>query len=722
MGLWGSMCVITCKLTLDIAKARVRSKLIERLPNTNFTISAKDEKSILNRELNKKRRIMPLRRLFGSIPNLLMAIKPCMMMSPLSVSQFLQAETYDFDMIIFDEASQVKTEDAVGAIMRGESVIICGDTHQLPPTNFFGSSIHGDEYDNDDEELDVYDSILDEANHVLPDRRLKWHYRSKHEHLIAFSNALIYKHNLVTFPSAIEEAPNEGVEYIYVENGVYDRGGKRNNINEARKVVIMVIEHFKHYPTRSLGVVTFSRAQKDIIDDELQNYRLKDNSFEEYFSEDKKEAFFVKSLEMVQGDERDTIIFSIGYAKDRTGKPMSMNFGPLTQTGGERRLNVAITRAKHNVKLVGSIHPTDIDLDRTKSEGVKLLREYINFAINGPKVLESKTTNENDGMFDSPFEESVYDFLAMKNYKVASQIGCSGYRIDLAVKHPEHSGVYVLGIECDGATYHSTRTVRERDRIRQTVLEDMGWKIYRIWSTDYIKDPKNEQRKLVDYIDKCIREFTVEPINKTKPVEIINKPNVIDHLIVSKVQPAGSSDANVKNYGFGHYKVAQLQKEQYRYAGHINFANAVTDIIDIESPIHFDLLCKRIAPLADYEKATKRVRKVVADSIDKSIDQIDQRHDFLWKKDEKTANVRIPSEDSVIRKIEYIAPEEISVAMSTIISSSYGITEEGLYTETRRIFGFNRSGAKIVKAFDEAYQRMSDEGKIKIIDDKISLV
>jgi len=336
------------KIQFEIAKARIKGKLINDLPSFDHFTSGVDEISILKRELSKRRKIMPIRKLFQQIPNLLLTLKPCLMMSPLSVSLFLEAEIYQFDTVIFDEASQVCTENAIGAISRGKQVIIAGDSKQLPPTNFFGASLSDMDYDTDEDDEDdgyAYESILDEAN-LLPERTLLWHYRSRHEHLIAFSNAKIYKNNLITFPSNVDKVPDNGVEYEYVRDGFYDRGGKKGNVIEAKRVAEIVFEHFKKHPNRSIGVIAFGEVQQQAIDTAIRKMRMENQMFESFFNEDKEEPFFVKNLENVQGDERDTIIFSIGYAKDANGV-FRMNFGPLSKIGGERRLNVAITRAKY---------------------------------------------------------------------------------------------------------------------------------------------------------------------------------------------------------------------------------------------------------------------------------------------------------------------------------------------------------------------------------------
>ena len=497
------------KSHLDIAKAIVKSKLITRLPNFD-AYSANGEIAVLRREMAKQRKLMPTRLLIARLPNLLPALKPCMMMSPLSVSTYLGNSNFEFDTVIFDEASQVRTEDAVGAIFRAKQAIIAGDSKQLPPSDFFTSSMSiSDEYDEDDDgeinDAGAYESLLDEAT-MLPTQTLLWHYRSRHEHLIAFSNAKIYQGNLTTFPSSVEKADGMGVEYVHVQGGTYDRRGKNGNQAEATRVADLVFEHFRLYPNRSLGIIAFGEVQQSAIQDALIEKRRANLIFEEFFKEDNEEYLFIKNLETVQGDERDTIIFSIGYAPDLTGK-FTMNFGPLSRNGGERRLNVAVTRARYNLKLVGSILPTDINLERVGGQGPKLLRLYIDFAINGAKAILGEVSADSDGWFDSPFEESVHEFLTTNGFDVAKQVGCSGYRIDMAVRHPKYAGRFAIGIECDGAMYHSARTARERDRLRQTVLEDMGWNIYRVWSTDWIKDRHTEGIRLLKAVNNAINDY-----------------------------------------------------------------------------------------------------------------------------------------------------------------------------------------------------------------------
>lgn len=707
-------------LQMKIARTRIKTELISKLPDVNRTISASDEVAILRRELNKQRRIMPLRKLFRTIPNLLMALKPCLMMSPLSVSLFLQADSYDFDMVVFDEASQVHTEDAIGAIMRGKQVIIAGDTKQLPPTSFFAATTSDSDFDVDItdevEESNVFESILDEACTILPDRTLKWHYRSRNESLIAFSNAKIYNHSLVTFPSPTEREKNNGVEYVFVENGVYDRGGKKSNMQEAIKVAELVFEHIRTNSNRTLGVITFSEAQQHAVETAIRNIRIEHSEYEYFFNEENPDAFFVKNLENVQGDERDTIIFSIGYAKDPKGV-MYMNFGPLSRDGGYRRLNVAITRAKYNIKLVGSIRPTDIRIESTHSEGVKMLRSYIEFAIQGQKALDTEVSLSNVINVESPFEESVYDFLIENGYDVATQVGCSGYRIDMAVKHLTLSGRFILGIECDGATYHSSRTARERDRLRQTILEDIGWKIYRIWSTDWIKDPKNEGNRLIEAVQNALENFVddteIEKVEAREAQEEIANYEIPVEMI--EISQNDTLDL------IQEYVEADIWSVDRDYNDNTYLKNVINYVVKIEAPIHFELLCKRVAPLFGNQKATVKVRNGVDYILSRFSTNVIKKEDFCWEKEGKLPQVRKPNEINS-RPIQYIAKEEIIEAMKLVLNNAYGISQEDLFIAVARIFGFSRTGGNIQVALKEAFDVMISDNMITILDGKVAMI
>lgn len=696
------------KLQFEIAKARIKSKLINNLPLIDRFTSGMDEIGILKRELSKQRKIMPIRKLFSQIPNLLMALKPCLMMSPLSVSLFLEKDTYEFDTVIFDEASQVCTENAIGAIARGNQVIIAGDSKQLPPTSFFTTSTYDtDDFDTDTNNDDTiaYESILDEAN-MLPERTLLWHYRSRHEHLIAFSNAKIYHNNLITFPSNVEKAPDNGVEYVYVKEGFYDRGGKKGNVLEAKRVAAMVFDHFNKFPNRSLGVITFSEVQQQAIETEIRDLRMKDQRYEIFFNEDRDNAFFIKNLENVQGDERDTIIFSVGYAKDNQGV-FHMNFGPLSRLGGERRLNVAITRAKYNIKLVGSILPTDINVDKISADGPKLLRAYIDFAINGIGSLEQEITTSDNTQHDSPFEKAIYDFLDRKGYKLATQVGCSGYRIDMAVKHPTISGLYVLGIECDGASYHSAKTARERDRLRQDVLENMGWNIYRIWSTDWIKDPRTEEEHLVNAIEYAIANYKEEKLYESTE-------ETTENFVTLEEKVVGIDDEN-NPYDFAKEKDVSFDHLP-RSNGYLSGSDCVLEIINSLYPVHYDIICQHMAPLYGNIKATVKIRREVDYCIKQLEKRVVKKDDFYYPAGYKEVIPRVNS-----RKIIHISIDELAEAMYVVLSKSVGLTKEQLCSECARAYNFQRMTANIEAAMNKAFDILMSQKRIEIIEEKVKL-
>lgn len=725
------------KLQFEIAKARIKASLINGLPSLEHFTDGVDEISILKKELSKQRRIMPIRRLFKAIPNLLPKLKPCLMMSPLSVSLFLEAETYRFDTVIFDEASQVCTENAIGAISRAGQAIIAGDSRQLPPTNFFQAAVaDGGEFSDGDfdetDDLGAYESVLDEAN-MLPERTLRWHYRSRHESLIAFSNIKLYGGRMITFPSNIETGKDVGVEYVYVQNGFYDRGGRKGNTAEAAKAAELVFKHFKEHPKRSLGVIAFGEVQQQAIETAIRAKRLDNREFEPFFAEDKEDAFFVKNLENVQGDERDTIIFSIGYAKDAAGV-FRMNFGPLSKSGGERRLNVAITRAKYNIKLIGSIMPDDINTDKIHTEGPKLLRAYIDFAVNGPKALlseakERESSDENE--HDSPFEKAVYDFLENRGYKLSPQVGCSGYRIDMAVKHPNIGGVYVLGIECDGASYHSARTARERDRLRQDVLERMGWTIYRVWSTDWIKDPAFEGQKLIEAIEAAILSYNQKAreaeeailgeekeacAQEEKAEEENGEPEEAEDF-VNIEEKILTPEMTENPYGFEEAKITDFESMlKNNIYGVFDLSYGIIETVNNEYPIHYDLLCQRIAPLLGNEKVTVKVKREADEALLRLNDKIERRGDFLYPAEAENIPVRIPN----TRKIHHISNEELAEAMYRILKTCVGTTKEALSGETMRVYGFSRCTESISAALDRALELLVSSGRAMVIDGKLT--
>ena len=484
---------------------RIRSRLLANpdRPHIDIDAPASSEVGTLLREVNKKRRHLPLRQLFAEIPTLLTRLKPCIMMSPLAVSTYFASDRITFDLVIFDEASQVRPHDAIGAIYRGRQLVVAGDQKQLPPTSFFEAAVADTDEAEEEDRLSDYESILDVCcTKGIPRKPLCWHYRSRRESLIAFSNHHFYGGKLITFPSVFDTQGNSAVRLDYVEQGRWHKG---TNPVEAQRVAELVFEHFKSRPELSLGVVAFSQKQQFAIDNELLKLQRQRPELQEFFDEEREDPFFVKNLENVQGDERNVIMISMGYGFDVAGK-FGMRFGPLNRQGGERRLNVLVTRATHEVRLVASVRSHDIDLTRTNSRGVALLRAYLEYAERGVEALGTELLDEGTEEHDSPFEAQVAEALRQRGLIVRPQVGCSGFRIDLALVDPDHRGRYVLGVECDGATYHSSSTARDRDRLRQEVLEDLGWKIVRIWSTDWVRDPERQIRKVLKAYERALTE------------------------------------------------------------------------------------------------------------------------------------------------------------------------------------------------------------------------
>jgi very-short-patch-repair endonuclease len=465
------------------------------------TVGEYTEMNLLRREISKQRRHIPIRQLLKRAGHALQELKPVFMMGPMSVAQYLEMGTLEFDIVVMDEASQLRPEDAIGAVARGKQLVVVGDPKQLPPTSFFDRMSDSSDEDGEDEApaaITGLESILDICQQLFtPTRSLRWHYRSQHESLIAFSNHHFYK-NLVVFPSPYAKARKLGVKYRYLKNGIYK---DRQNFHEAERIVDAVLDHMLKYSECSLGVVTLNQTQRELIE-ELLEKKLK--TFPEGAAyRDKWEhegwPFFVKNLENVQGDERDVIFISTTYGKAPGTTRPRQNFGPISRPDGWRRLNVLFTRSRQRIELFTSMLPEDIIVDEKTPLGTKALRDYLDFAKRGVLV----TTDDTDREPDSDFEVSVADVIRSIGYDVKPQLGVAGFFIDMVVRNPDRPGEYLAAIECDGATYHSGFSVRDRDRIRQEILESLGWKgkIFRIWSTDWFYNPRESIQKLHRFLD-----------------------------------------------------------------------------------------------------------------------------------------------------------------------------------------------------------------------------
>ncbi|HEX3987543.1 MAG TPA: AAA domain-containing protein [Acidobacteriaceae bacterium] len=473
---------------LQMATARVQRAHAER---AIAAMNAHPEQErLIRQEAAKSMRHRSIRRMFKEAGDVLTAVCPCWMASPLSVSQAIDGAAGFFDFVIFDEASQVLPEDAIPAILRGKHVVVAGDNKQLPPTTFFASGDDADLSDEDDTSIG-YESLLDMMIPFVKGFHLNWHYRSRDEALIAFSNHHIYDDRLVTFPGP---GGTPAIKHIPIDHIPQEDGQEASSSAEVSRVVELILEHARNTPDVTLGVITMGVKHAQRIQAALDHALAQETDVSEFFDSSRHERFFVKNLERVQGDERDAIILSVGYGKDRAGN-LPLRFGPILYEGGRRRLNVAVTRARRTVTVVSSFVWSDIDASKVRpGSGLDFLRNYLEYAASGGKIF-SRGELTDEPMND--FEADVAEALAAKGITCVPQVGCSKFRIDLAALHPSERGRFVMAIECDGATYHSSYTARDRDRLRQQQLESLGWTFHRIWSTDWFLRKDGEVERAV---------------------------------------------------------------------------------------------------------------------------------------------------------------------------------------------------------------------------------
>ena len=490
------------KALAEATPERIRTLLSGKVP-TKEDARSEQGYGVLVRELQKRMHHKPVRQLISEMGESFTTLTPCLMMSPLSVAQFLPPGQALFDLVVFDEASQITVPDAIGAIARGKNCIIVGDPKQMPPTRFFERGAEDNAYEDQND----LESILDEALSArVPHHRLTGHYRSKHESLIRFSNRYYYGGKLVTFPAS--DTRETVVTMRRVKDGVYDKGESRTNRIEAEAVVSEVVDRLRD-PRRnklSIGIVTFNSDQQRLIEDLLDHERRGEPELERFFGGGTEKSVFVKNLETVQGNQRDVILLSVGYGPTESGgETMSMNFGPLNRDGGERRLNVAITRATTEIVVFASFDPSMIDLQRTSATAVRDFKHYLDFADRGSVALgEAILSDGGLDSYDSDFEEFVASGLRRKGWTVRTQVGVSKFRIDLGIVHPDAPGRFLAGVECDGATYHSSPSARDRDRIRQIILEQLGWTMRRVWSTDFFNDRQGRLDRLHEDLEKLL--------------------------------------------------------------------------------------------------------------------------------------------------------------------------------------------------------------------------
>ncbi|MGU3361954.1 DUF3320 domain-containing protein [Methylobacterium sp. M6A4_1b] len=622
----------------ELARQVVRDRLGRAIPGP--TAFGRDpEWGALSHALTRKRGHPPLRKLFSQMPNALTRLTPCVMMSPRSIAQYLPPDAAPFDVVIFDEASQIAPWDAIGAMARGRQVVVVGDPEQLPPTQV------GDRGVDDNEDADDFtdqESILDAclaAN--IPRRTLDWHYRSRHESLIAFSNARYYGGRLVTFPAPVTE--DRAVRLSFVPDGVYERGAGRVNRPEALAVVADIVRRLRDpdfaRARRSLGIVTFNGEQQRLIENLLDEQRRSSPELEPYFDRDRwHEPVFVKNLENVQGDERDAILFSVAVGPDPGGRMVS-TVSSLNRDGGHRRLNVAITRARRELVVFSSLRPEQIDLSRTRARGVRDFKHFLEFADRGVRALAEACAPTGGGV-ESPFEAAVLAALRARGWAVHTQIGVSGFRIDLGIVHPDAPGRYLAGVECDGATYHRSATARDRDRLREHVLTDLGWRIRRVWSTEWWADANGALAKL----DRRLREDLESdraPLGNAEDTDAVGKRH-------SEAPDAAGSDRSPEPGGEAPgapvepdpaYRLADpadlgvaLAQGRFQDSSyHPVLAALVTHVIAVEGPIYEDVLLRRIARAHGLQRSSPVLREAVLAQVPTSVARSDEEgRPVLW--------------------------------------------------------------------------------------------
>jgi very-short-patch-repair endonuclease len=683
-----------------------RSELLSRLQNIkNKAFVQADERlrTYLQTQIRKSRQGESIRSMFRKSSELILYLKPCLMMSPLSVAEFIDPSKLQFDLVIFDEASQVKPSEALASIIRAKQAIVVGDSKQLPPTNFFSKQIEGSESEVENEDAEsvidnkIEESILDQCYKAgFKSCMLKWHYRSKHESLIAFSNHKFYQ-DLYTFPSAENEL--YGLKYHYIPEGVYEGEGK--NTIEARAIVDEICRHAQHHPHLSLGVATFGMKQRTLILDLIDERKSRDAVLTRFLESHPHERFFVKNLENVQGDERDIMIISVTYGRSHDGK-LKMNFGPVNGEQGWRRLNVIATRSRYSMKVFASFRADELDPTRLNNSGARYFREFLFFA--DKKKFSSETTVEALTDFDSPFEESVYDALTQQGYKCVTQVGQSGYRIDIGILDTEVEGLFVAGVECDGAQYHSSQCARDRDRLRQSVLESLGWTIIRVWSTAWFKNPEGELQRLVSEIEQAKvkthqrRNQEIQQELDQKNWEFEDESNEEDSCNVeTSIELPLYERYNPQVFG----QPQQLEIDK-------TFFKVVMAILEVESPIHIDELTRLTIAHWNVTRISDRTRDMVRralSALNEMNEPVCLKEPFVYH-NAKSIQPRNRKPLKPFPKFDLIADEEIEETIKLLLASEPILPEMQLAQKVAKLLGYDRTTTLIKERIVNVIQRM----------------
>lgn len=694
---------------MEDTRRLVRAKHLAQLPT-----GASGQMGFLRGEMAKQRRHKPIRQIMRAAGQMLQRIKPVLLMSPISIAQYLPPGSTEFDLLLIDEASQVRPEDALGAILRCRQIVVVGDQKQLPPTSFFDRVAGSDEEDFEDEEEEIRTASATEMESVLTlcEARglnpvmLEWHYRSRDPSLITINNAEFYDHRLILPPSPVQNDPDYGLAFRRVP-GVYSsrsRGGGRPGTNrlEAEAVARAVAEHARRRSDLSLGVVAFSKAQSDMLTEVLELARREDEILDSFLREGRAEDVFVKNIENVQGDERDVILISVGYGpSEPNGRLSSMSFGPVNGEGGERRLNVLFSRARIRCIVFCSFDPNDIDITRTSRDGPRVLKRFLEFARSG-QLAQPEATG---APADSPFEENVAGVIRDLGYPCDHQVGAAGFRIDLGVRHPDQPGRYILAVECDGATYHSAIWARERDRLRQDILEGLGWRFHRIWSTDWFHRRHAEINRLRAALESAA--YADEPnyagANRegVKPVEEKAEAALTPETVLPPPPDLMAPAYVVSNF------TVKASFEPHEAPLHL-LSDLVTKIVQAEGPIHRDLIARRVAEAFGKGRTGRRIREASDRALlsAASLGGIVADRDFaMTSVQQDDPPIRDRSAPDAPGAAGHLPPVEISAAAARVVAESGDMPLEELIVATARLLGFSRVGSELRSVINEAFSR-----------------
>ena len=680
-----------------LTRSYIRARLSGAIPAKDDATQAPGFGALAH-QLKLQKRHKPVRQLVSEMGPALTTLAPCVLMSPLSVAQYLPHDAPLFDLVIFDEASQITPWDAVGAIARGRQIVVAGDPKQMPPTSFFD---RGAGAQDDDSEVEPdQESILEECLGArLPQRRLTWHYRSRHESLIAFSNHRYYDGELITFPAPVTRDTAVSLRTV---PGTWARGKARTNQVEAEAIVAEVLARLadptfvdEQGRTLSIAVITLNAEQQKLIEDLLDRARRGRPELEPFFSDDAVEPVVIKNLETVQGDERDLVLLGIGYGPETPGAPvMAMNFGPLNRQGGWRRLNVAITRARREVVVFASFPAHLIDLNRTSADAVRDLKHYLEFAERGPRALGEAVAGSLGG-HESPFEQAVAAGLRDRGWTAVPQIGVSRFRIDLGIVHPDRPGDYLVGVECDGASYHSAATARDRDKVREAVLGGLGWQLERVWSTDWWMDAPGALDRLDARLRLRLEESRAawaERDTSRETAAVAPPPVQADVPLADEIL---EEDAAPELLGGDYARTSfpdmadRIDPGQFHEPGYTaTLREMIGRVIAAEAPIRDTLLVERIARAHGFRRSGRLIRERLM-TLARAAVHPEAEPDgtiFLWPDAVAATSwdrARYPHTSADIRPLEDIALPELTAALR-------GCTSDDPVTEAARAFGVRR--------------------------------